>query len=49
MENNLEIIEVSTYQKNVVFEKTIKFELNKIDYEYSYLKTDDNVYVTIMD
>lgn len=29
--------------------KTIKFELNKIDYEYSYLKTDDNVYVTIMD
>lgn len=49
MENNLEIIEVSTYQKNVVFEKTINFELNKIDYEYSYLKTDDNVYVTIMD
>lgn len=49
MENNLEIIEVSTYQKNVVFEKTIKFELNKIDYEYSYLQTDDNLYINITD
>lgn len=49
MENNLEIIEVSTYQKNVVFEKTIKFELNKIDYEYSYLQTDENLYINIVD
>lgn len=49
MENNLEIIEVSTYQKNVVFEKTINFELNDIDYEYSYLQTDDNVYIDITD
>lgn len=49
MENNLEIIEVSTYQKNVVFEKTIKFELNDIDYEYSYLQTDENLYINIVD
>lgn len=49
MENNLEIIEVSTYQKNVVFEKTINFELNDIDYEYSYLQTDDNLYINITD
>lgn len=49
MENNLEIIEVSTYQKNVVFEKTINFELNDIDYEYSYLQTDENLYINIVD
>ena len=49
MENNLEIIEVNTYQKNVVFEKTINFELNDIDYEYSYLQTDDNLYINITD
>ena len=49
MENNLEIIEVSTYQKNVVFEKTINFELNDIDYEYYYLQTDDNLYINITD
>lgn len=49
MENNLEIIEVSTYQKNVVFEKIINFELNDIDYEYSYLQTDDNLYINITD
>lgn len=49
MENNLEIIEISTYQKNVVFEKTISFELNDIDYEYSYLQTDDNLYINITD
>lgn len=49
MENNLEIIEVSTYKKNVVFEKTINFELNDIDYEYSYLQTDDNLYINITD
>lgn len=49
MENNLEIIEVNTYQKNVVFEKTINFELNDIDYEYSYLQTDENLYINIVD
>ena len=49
MENNLEIIEVSTYKKNVVFEKTINFELNDIDYEYSYLQTDNNLYINITD
>lgn len=49
MENNLEIIEVSTYQKNVVFGKTINFELNDIDYEYSYLQTDENLYINIVD
>lgn len=49
MENNLEIIEVSIYQKNVVFEKTIDFQMNGIDYEYSYLQTDDNLYINITD
>lgn len=49
MENNLEIIEVSTYQKNVVFEKTIDFQMNGINYQYSYLETDDDVYIDITD
>ena len=33
----------------MVFEKTINFELNDIDYEYSYLQTDDNLYINITD
>ena len=53
MENQLNITDITETDLNNYtghnFSKIINFEMNEIDYEYSYLKTDDNVYVTIMD
>lgn len=52
MENQLNITNTTEMDLDNIgqgFSKIINFEMNGIDYEYSYLKTDDNVYVTIMD
>lgn len=51
MENQLNITNTTEMDLDNIrqgFSKIINFEMNEIDYEYSYLKTDDNVYVNII-
>ena len=52
MESQLNITNVTEMDLNNIgqgFSKIINFKMNEIVYEYSYLKAEDNVYVTIMD
>ena len=53
MENQLNITNIteSNLDNNIAqgFSKTINFEMNEINYEYSYFNVDNNVYVTITD
>ena len=52
MESQLNITNVTEMDLNNIeqgFSKIINFKMNEIDYEYRYLKAEDNVYVTIMD
>lgn len=53
MENKLNITNIteSNLDNNIAqgFSKTINFEMNEINYEYSYFNVDNNVYVTITD
>ena len=51
MENQLNITNTTETDLDNIrqgFSKIINFEMNETDYEYSYLKTDDNVYVNII-
>lgn len=52
MKNQLNITNTTNMDLDNIgqgFSKTINFEMNEIDYEYSYLKTDDNLYINIVD
>lgn len=52
MESQLNITNVTNVNLDNIgqsFSKTINFEMNDIDYEYSYLQTDDNLYINIVD
>lgn len=52
MENQLNITNTTEMDLDNIgqgFSKIINFEMNGIDYEYSYLQTDDNLYINIVD